>query len=58
MISPTPSCGEKARRKKAASKTRYTCPDCQMNAWAKPGVHLVCGDCGERMAAEEAETEA
>jgi hypothetical protein len=36
---------EAARKKKAASKTRYTCPDCGLNAWAKPGVQLVCGDC-------------
>jgi predicted SprT family Zn-dependent metalloprotease len=42
-----------ARKKKAASKTRYTCPDCQANAWAKPDTHLVCGDCSEKMQAEE-----
>jgi predicted SprT family Zn-dependent metalloprotease len=42
--------GEAAKRKKkAASKTRYTCPECQTNAWAKPNVHLICGDCDERM---------
>lgn len=49
--------GEKVRKKKAASKTRYTCPDCQMNAWAKPDVHLVCGACGERMTVEDAGAE-
>lgn len=38
-----------------ASKTRYTCPSCQTNAWAKPDVHLVCGECDERMVAEELE---
>ena len=43
---------EKARKKKAASKTRYTCPECQTNAWAKPDVHLVCGACDERMEAD------
>jgi hypothetical protein len=26
------------RKKKAASKTRYTCPTCGLNAWAKPDV--------------------
>jgi hypothetical protein len=41
------------RKKKSASKTRYTCPDCDMNAWAKPGANLVCGDCDVRMEAEE-----
>ena len=45
--------GEKARKKKAASKTRYRCPECDTNAWAKPGVHLVCGECDERMEAED-----
>ena len=37
------------RKKKAASKTRYSCPECGTNAWAKPDVHLVCGECDERM---------
>jgi hypothetical protein len=44
---------EAVRRRKAASKTKYTCPACELNAWAKPGVHLVCGDCGEPMEPEE-----
>jgi predicted SprT family Zn-dependent metalloprotease len=33
------------RKKKAASKTKYTCPACGQNAWAKPGAQLICGDC-------------
>ena len=33
------------RKKKAASKTKYTCPGCGTNAWAKPGTPLMCGDC-------------
>lgn len=41
-----------ARRRKAASKTKYTCPSCELNAWAKPDVRLICGDCGEQMQAE------
>ena len=45
----------KTRKKKAASKTKFTCPDCEQNAWAKPDAHLVCGDCGEAMEAEEGE---
>jgi hypothetical protein len=44
--------GEKTRKTKAASKTRYSCPDCGTNAWAKPDVHLVCGECDERMEAD------
>jgi predicted SprT family Zn-dependent metalloprotease len=41
------------RKKKAASKTKYTCPGCGLNAWAKPEVLLVCGSCQEPMQAEE-----
>ena len=33
------------RERKAASKTRYTCPGCAANAWAKPGTRLACGAC-------------
>lgn len=46
--------GAAVRKRKAASKTKYTCPLCEVNAWAKPGVNLICGDCGEEL---EAETE-
>ena len=40
------------RKKKAASKTKYTCPICELNAWAKPNALLVCGDCQEIMLAQ------
>jgi len=33
------------RKKKAASKTKYTCPQCGANAWAKPQTLLICGAC-------------
>ncbi len=46
-----------ARKKKAASKTKYTCPGCGLNAWAKPDAPLVCGDCQEPMQAESVEEE-
>jgi hypothetical protein len=42
---------DKLRKTKAASKTRYTCPACLAKAWAKPSVHLVCGECDRRMQA-------
>ena len=29
------------------SKMKYTCPECGLNAWAKMGANLVCGDCDE-----------
>ncbi len=32
---------------KAGSKTKYTCPECGQNAWAKPDALLICGDCFE-----------
>lgn len=35
------------------SKVKYTCPECEQNAWAKPEASLVCGDCMERMESEE-----
>lgn len=40
---------ERERAAKRASKTKYTCPDCGANAWAKPGVNIVCGDCDMHM---------
>ena len=42
----------KTRKTKAASKTKYTCPVCGQNAWAKPEASLICGDCREAMEAE------
>lgn len=29
------------------SKVKYTCPECEQNAWAKPGANLCCGDCSQ-----------
>ncbi len=43
---------DSTRQKKAASKTKYTCLSCELNAWAKPDVRLICGDCGEQMQAK------
>lgn len=36
--------GKQAKAKKA-SKTKFTCPDCGQNAWAKPDALLICGAC-------------
>ncbi|MGJ4954598.1 SprT-like domain-containing protein [Bradyrhizobium sp. HKCCYLRH2015] len=44
-----------AREKKKASKTKFTCPDCELNAWAKPDARIMCGTCEVPMEAEEAE---
>jgi predicted SprT family Zn-dependent metalloprotease len=43
--SPAPMPGEAKR--KAESKTKYTCPECGQNAWAKPDAVLICGSCFE-----------
>jgi hypothetical protein len=45
----------KTRKKKTASKTKYTRGTCGVNAWAKPDTVLLCGDCLEAMEAEEGE---
>src|SRR5438874_2740913 len=43
--------GEQKRK----SKVKYTCPVCGLNAWAKPGVNLLCGEGMEKMIAENEE---
>lgn len=35
--------------KKRASKTKFTCPNCETNAWGKPGLFIICGECSVRM---------
>jgi predicted SprT family Zn-dependent metalloprotease len=37
----------KQAKAKKASKTKYTCPECGQNAWAKPDAVLICGECYE-----------
>lgn len=37
--------GETEKTAKAQSKTKYTCPSCGQNAWAKPDAALLCGGC-------------
>lgn len=41
-----------ARKKSAASKTKFTCPDCGAKAWGKPDLLLICGACQSDMTAE------
>lgn len=38
-----------AAAKKRASKTKYTCPECGVNAWGKPDLFLYCGECDVEM---------
>lgn len=32
-----------------SNRLKFTCPGCNLNAWAKPGANLVCGDCEQPM---------
>jgi predicted SprT family Zn-dependent metalloprotease len=41
-------------KKKSASKTKYTCETCGLNAWAKPETSLMCGECGTELEAADA----
>ncbi|HGV8103593.1 TPA: zinc metalloproteinase Mpr protein, partial [Escherichia coli] len=27
------------------TRVKFTCPDCGANAWGKPSLNLICGDC-------------
>ncbi len=38
-LAPTPHEVDRSNRKK------YTCPECKINAWGKPNIKLVCGEC-------------
>ena len=35
------------------NKLKYTCPQCGINAWAKSGIKLACGECMVQMECEE-----
>lgn len=41
-----------AAERKNASKTKYSCLACDVNAWAKPETLLVCGECGNALEAQ------
>jgi len=38
---------------KEKSKVKYTCPQCKINAWGKPKLKLICGECTKRMEPED-----
>lgn len=44
---------EVTKKKIKKSKVKYTCVACGNNAWAKPNINLMCGDCEEMMLKEE-----
>jgi len=37
----------------SSNRVKYTCPDCQSNAWGKASLKLICGDCEQPMIGEE-----
>lgn len=41
------------KKKSSQSKSKFTCPDCRLNAWAKPTASLACFDCTVRMVKDE-----
>lgn len=36
-------------RPKSRSKTKYSCPNCEINVWGKPNLNIRCGDCDESL---------
>jgi predicted SprT family Zn-dependent metalloprotease len=55
LTASTKSGGPSMPRKVDKSKLKYTCPKCGLNAWAKTGANLMCGDCDEAMIYEAVE---
>ena len=51
-VALTTSGDEEARKKKAASKTKYACPSCDLQVWGKPGIKVICGECEAVLEAE------
>ena len=43
---PTPKGPDAKPPVKSGIRSRFTCPICGLNAWAKPGANLVCGEDG------------
>lgn len=44
-------------RAKDLSKTKFTCPCCEANAWAKHTSTLICGECAETMVRESVDSD-
>lgn len=38
---------------KSKNKVKFTCPECRLNAWGKPGANLICGDCHKGLTKNE-----
>jgi hypothetical protein len=44
--------GAVAKPKRPPSKVKFSCPECNANAWGKPSLRIVCEDCEFSMVAE------
>jgi predicted SprT family Zn-dependent metalloprotease len=38
---------ERKKKSKKKNKVKYTCPQCNANAWGKAGMIIMCGECSE-----------
>jgi len=45
---------EAKKKRQAHRKTAYRCPACDARVWGKPGLSVICGDCGEPFEEETA----
>lgn len=44
--------GEGRGRRNKSNREKFTCPGCELHAWAKPKSKLICGECGVEMEGE------
>lgn len=45
--------GDNERIEKPLGRIKYTCASCKLNAWAKPNVTLICGECTLTLVSED-----
>lgn len=50
---PTLDIDRSERPANRSNRSRYTCPRCGLNAWAKPAQYLICGTCRKDMTETE-----
>ncbi|EGH3654115.1 sprT domain-containing protein, partial [Salmonella enterica] len=50
-LEPEPPVDVKPPVKGTGTRTKFTCPGCGLNAWAKPSANLICGECGVELMA-------
>lgn len=45
--------GDKPSKPRSGVRAKYTCPVCGLNAWAKAGAKLICGECSQLLIESE-----